>query len=207
VSIGIAWIGEGPDPERLIGGAVAALGREYSVPIVRLRFDDRPANTFDAARQQHSSRVMLAWLAERAGTGVELSAAARSTTADAQSAKPAGLGRLLGITDVDLFIPVLTFVFGEAQLGGRAAIVSLARLTEVADPVRLAARLCKEAVHEIGHTFGLVHCVSTACVMSRSPGLRAVDLKDDRLCADCRVRYRELTEQSHVPTETPHPDR
>ena len=184
MSIGVAWIGEGPDPDRLMAGAVAAVGREYATAVVRLHFADRPSHTFDAARRQHSSRLMLAWLSERAFPE-----------------------RLLGVTDVDLFIPVLTFVFGEAQLGGRTAIVSLARLTEAADPARLAARLCKEAVHEMGHTFGLVHCVSPACVMSRSPGLSAVDLKEDRLCADCRIRYRELTEHSHVPTETPHPDR
>ncbi len=200
MSIGVAWIGEGPDPDRLIGGAIAALGREYATPIVRLRFAERPAHTYDAARRQHSSRVMLAWLSERLSED--------SGFAGPPDSRPPGLpDRLLGVTDVDLFIPVLTFVFGEAQLGGRAAIVSLARLTEAADPSSLAARLRKEAVHEMGHTFGLVHCAAPACVMSRSPGLRAVDLKEDRLCADCRVRYRELTEHSHVPTETPHPDR
>lgn len=192
MSIGVAWIGEGPDPERLMARAIAALAREYATPIVRLRFEDRPARTYDAVRRQHSSRVVLAWLAER-------------VSADPGSSGPPD--RLLAVTDVDLFIPVLTFVFGEAQLGGRAAVVSLARLTEAADASRLAARVCKEAVHEMGHTFGLVHCAAPACVMSRSPGLRAVDLKEDRLCADCRVRYRELTEHSHVPTETPHPDR
>lgn len=200
MSIGVAWIGEGPDPDWLMGGAIAALGREYATPIVRLRFADRPAHTFDAARRQHSSRVMLAWLSERLS--------ADSESAGLPGDRAPGLSdRLLGVTDVDLFIPVLTFVFGEAQLGGGAALVSLARLTEAADPARLAARLCKEAVHEVGHTYGLVHCAVPACVMSRSPGLTAVDLKGDRLCADCRIRYRELTEYSHVPTQTPHPDR
>ena len=183
-----------------MGRAIAALGREYARPIVRLRFADRPAHTFDASRRQHSSRVMLAWLSERLSADSEF--------AGLPGDRAPGLSdRLLGVTDVDLFIPVLTFVFGEAQLGGSAALVSLARLTEAADPARLAARLCKEAVHEVGHTFGLVHCAVPACVMSRSPGLTAVDLKGDRLCADCRIRYRELTEYSHVPTQTPHPDR
>jgi archaemetzincin len=171
-----------------MAGAVVALGREFARPVVRLRLAERPAHSYDAARRQHSSRVMLGWLAERVG---ELGTDAR----------------ILGVTDVDLFIPVLTFVFGEAQLGGRAAIVSLARLAQAADAAGFAARLCKEAVHELGHTFGLVHCALPACVMSRSPGLNAVDLKTDRLCADCRIRYRELTEHSHVATETPHPDR
>jgi archaemetzincin len=190
VSIGVAWIGEGPEPERLMGGAAAALGREFALPIARVRFADRPANSFDAVRRQHSSRVMLAWLAERLAVEV-----------------PGRPDRLLGITDVDLFIPVLTFVFGEAQLGGRAAIMSLARLTEAADPGRLVARFAKEAVHELGHTFGLVHCALRECVMSRSPGIAAVDTKTDRLCADCRIRYRELTEHAHVTTQSAHPDR
>lgn len=198
MSIGVAWIGEGPEPHQLMGGAVAALGREYALPVVRLRYIDRPGQTYDAARRQHSSRVMLAWLSEQleaAGPGGQ------------GSRGPDSPDRLLGVTDVDLFIPVLTFVFGEAQLGGRAAVMSLARLTEAADSSRLASRAVKEAVHELGHTFGLVHCPSAACVMSRSPGLTAVDLKGDRLCADCRVRYRELMEHSHVTTESPHPDR
>ena len=185
-AIYVCWIGAASEPLRLLDAAVAALHREFATPARRLRLDTRPGNTFDVRRQQHSSRVILAWLTERL---------------------PPDTAKLLAITDVDLFIPVLTFVFGEAQLGGRAAVVSLARLTEAADASSLAARFCKEAVHEMGHTFGLVHCATPACVMSRSAGLRAVDLKDDRLCADCRVRYRELTEHSHVPTETPHPDR
>jgi archaemetzincin len=200
VSIGVAWIGEGHEPERLIVGAVAALGREYATTVARLRFVERPARTYDAVRRQHSSRVMLAWLSERFD-GEDGPLGRRSAE------RESGPHRLLGVTDVDLFIPVLTFVFGEAQLGGRAAIVSLARLTEAADPAKLAARFVKEAVHELGHTFGLVHCASAACVMSRSPGLTAVDLKRDRLCADCRVRYRELTEHTHVTIETPHSDR
>ncbi len=187
--------------------AIAALGREYATPIVRLRFEDRPAHTYDAVRRQHSSRVMLAWLAGRVSSNSDSSGPGPPDPGLPDFRAPGLPDRVLGVTDVDLFIPVLTFVFGEAQLGGRAAVVSLARLTEAADASSLAARFCKEAVHEMGHTFGLVHCAAPACVMSRSPGLRAVDLKEDRLCADCRVRYRELTEHSHVPTETPHPDR
>ena len=198
MSIGVAWIGEGPEPDRLMDAAVAALRREYATGAVRLQYADRPRQTYDATRRQHASRVMLAWLSEQLGArGPGGQGAGRPNVPD----------RLLGVTDVDLFIPVLTFVFGEAQLGGRAAVMSLARLADAADSARLASRAVKEAVHELGHTFGLVHCPSAACVMSRSPGLTAVDLKGDRLCTDCRVRYRELTEHSHVTTESPHSDR
>jgi archaemetzincin len=68
--------------------------------------------------------------------------------------------RAIGVTRLDLFVPILTFVFGEAELGGRCAVVSLQRLDErfYGLPAReelLRERLVKEAVHELGHTFGL----------------------------------------------------
>jgi archaemetzincin len=184
VSIGIAWIGEGAEPDGLMAGTVAVLAREYATRAARIRLAERPAGAFDPARGQHSSRVILAWLASRAGDD----------------------GKLLGVTDVDLFVPVLTFVFGEAQLGGRVAVVSLARLRSAPEPRVVADRLMKEAVHEVGHTFGLVHCATPSCAMTRSAGIAAVDRKRERLCPDCRVRYHELEERSRA-AHHPHPDR
>lgn len=186
MTIQVAWIGENPEPPRLLEGALAALRREFDMPAHRLRFDERPANTFDVRRQQHSSRVILAWLSERL---------------------PPDTAKLLAITDVDLFIPVLTFVFGEAQLSGAVAVVSTARLREPPIEAIVRARLAKESVHEVGHTFGLVHCVAPSCVMARSPALASVDVKEDRLCSDCRIRYRDLREQSYVAARAPYSDR
>lgn len=186
MGIYVTWIGESPEPAGLLAGAAAVLHREYATAARRIRVDERPAGTLDEKRRQHSSRAMLAWLADRL---------------------PAPRAGLLGITDVDLFIPVLTFVFGEAQLGGGGAVVSLARLHEPVSARLLHARLLKEAVHEVGHTFGLVHCASNACVMARSSAIAAVDVKDDRLCDDCRMRYRHLRESSYVAVHPPHSDR
>ncbi len=78
---------------------------------------------------------------------------------------------MLALTGRDLFVPVLTFVFGQAQLGGRVAVVSLARLRQefygmAPNGEILMERAVKEALHETGHTFGLVHC--------RGPELRHV---------------------------------
>jgi archaemetzincin len=105
----------------------------------------------------------------------------------------AGQGKVLGVTDVDLFIPILTFVFGEAQLGGRAAVVSTARLLEpaVRDDRLLVERLAKEAVHELGHALGLVHCALPECAMSRSASVRDVDRKRGALCRDCQSRLHD----------------
>lgn len=100
-------------------------------------------------------------------------------------------GTILGITGEDLFIPILTYVFGEAVLDGNVAVVSYHRLqTEryglPPDPALLADRLWKEALHEIGHTFGLVHCQSLDCVMHTSTYAEDIDLKGNDFCVDCR---------------------
>jgi archaemetzincin len=99
--------------------------------------------------------------------------------------------RVLAITGCDLYVPVLTFVFGEAQLDGNCAIVSTARLKEefYGLPPRedlTVERLVKEASHEIGHTFGLRHCADWRCVMSSSHGVERLDLKSAEFCKSCR---------------------
>jgi len=95
---------------------------------------------------------------------------------------------------VDLFVPVLTYVFGEAQLDGKAAVVSTFRLREEffgldADPKLERTRLLKEAIHELGHTFGLIHCRNYDCVMHSSTSVEEVDLKPTDFCEDCRKQF------------------
>ncbi|MGB9458945.1 MAG: archaemetzincin [Bryobacteraceae bacterium] len=101
--------------------------------------------------------------------------------------------KLLGLTERDLFIPVLTFVFGHAQLGGRTAVVSLARLHQEfygLAPNRevFLERAQKEALHECGHMFGLVHCPDGNCAMSLASGVRQIDFKRAAFCARCAAR-------------------
>jgi archaemetzincin len=96
----------------------------------------------------------------------------------------------IAVVDVDLFIPVLTFVFGEAQLNGTAAIVSTHRLMNQfyglpPDPKLLLHRLEKEIVHEVGHTFGLYHCRYFECVMRSSTYVEEIDMKKATMCAGC----------------------
>ena len=101
--------------------------------------------------------------------------------------------RLLGITPLDLYIPILTFVFGEAQLGGTAAVVSYHRLQQEfyglpPDRDVLANRLLIESVHELGHTLRLTHCHDYQCAMSPSHAVEWIDIKDSGFCEDCLAR-------------------
>ncbi len=100
--------------------------------------------------------------------------------------------KLLGVTDKDLCIPILTYVFGEAQVGGTAAVVSLARLRQehyglMPDRPLLLERLRKESLHELGHTFGLVHCPSRDCVMYLSNTVVDVDTRGRDFCRGCQT--------------------
>jgi len=99
--------------------------------------------------------------------------------------------RVIGVTRHDLFVPILSFVFGEAELGGRCALVSIHRLDErfYGLPARqelLRDRLVKEAVHELGHTYGLRHCDDWRCVMTSSHAVDRLDIKGRDFCPACR---------------------
>ena len=98
--------------------------------------------------------------------------------------------KVLAVTTVDLYVPVLTYVFGEAQLDGKAAVVSTYRLRDELyglpeNPQRLKERLEKEAVHELGHTFGLIHCQKPECVMYTYNYAEEIDFKSINFCKNC----------------------
>ena len=126
-----------------------------------------PRDSFDTARRQHDSAAFLA--AAEEGTGE----------------------KVLGVTDEDLFAEGLNFVFGRAILGGRACVISTARLAED-DPVVFRSRMVKEAVHELGHTFGLGHCQDRRCVMRFSNSILDTDKKGTWFCGSCRTMLESL---------------
>jgi archaemetzincin len=175
--VALWWIGTGNADPELLAGVRAHVEKIFRLP-ARLEVPAiRPDEAFDEERKQHSSRRILLWLA---------------------SNRPRGAVRLIGLTDADLFIPVLTFVFGEAQLKGPVAVVSTARLAGAGLPgeaARLPIRLRTEVIHELGHTFGLLHCRSPRCAMARSASLRDVDAKQPDLCEMCRALFLENVDE------------
>jgi len=109
-----------------------------------------------------------------------------------QSFLTADSWRMLGVVAVDLYIPILTFVFGEAQMGGPCAVVSAHRLRQEfyglpADPQLYRQRVIKEAVHELGHTLSLTHCDDYSCAMAPSHAVEWIDIKESTLCTGCRA--------------------
>lgn len=160
-----------PNQSALLPVLGERLQRSFSATVTArpLRFD--PETTFDSSRgQYHATALLQRLLEEDHGPGV----------------------RVLGVAGVDLYVPILTYVFGEAQLEGTAAVVSTYRLDNQlyglpGDERLLSERLSKEATHELGHTFGLIHCQRGSCVMHSSTYVEDIDLKSADLCARCRA--------------------
>ena len=152
----------------------AAVRSTFGLPVRYCRLTIDLNRAFDQTRQQYSSSQVLLQVVENL---------------------PDDAVKILGVTAVDLFIPVLTYVFGEAQLGGPGAVVSLHRLNSCYyglpdNPSLLAERLVKESIHELGHTFGLIHCSRPGCCLNASTYVEDIDQKSSEPCLQCRERIR-----------------
>ncbi len=165
--------GEGLPPLSVLDRLAAATARAMSVSC---RVETEPISidyAFDAYRMQAWSTPVLARLQER---------------------RPPPGTVVLGVTALDLYVPVLTFVFGEAQLGGPAAIISTHRLRDeyYGLPPReeaVSQRLFKELLHEVGHTQGLRHCTDWRCVMSSAHTVERIDVRQAAYCRPCAEAF------------------
>jgi archaemetzincin len=163
--------------ESTMKAAASCFDGVFWFDVAHLEAWEEPRFAFDQARSQYSAVAILQRLVERC---------------------PADAVRIIGITNSDLFIPMLTLVFGQAQLQGKAAVVSCARLHQEfyglpPRPALFRARLAKEILHETGHTFGLTHCKDPACVMSLATGITQVDNKGSEFCKGCTALIHERT--------------
>ena len=159
----------GSVPAELLAELRGGLSREFLVRCDVLPPEPEAQFAFNVTRQQYLSTEILAHMVKR-----------RTPEAN----------RILGVTLADLYIPILTFVFGEAQLQGSCALVSAHRLRQEfygLPPNRTVfhERLLKEATHELGHTLSLAHCEDYQCVMSPSHGVERIDLKSTHFCTSC----------------------
>jgi len=180
-SIGILPLGF--TDEAFLSKLSERLGTILGQAVEILQSEAEPSHAFDSRRKQYSASDILK---------------------EISSKRSSGTGKIIGITDVDLYVSGLNFVFGQAHLRGQAAIISLARLRpsfyrEEEDSRLLFSRTVKEAVHELGHTYGLTHCSDRGCVMSFSNSIRDVDLKGENFCESCKRRYDEILRRENCP--------
>jgi archaemetzincin len=177
----------GDDQSGFLDEVETPLGHAFGFPTRRLARAARPQGAFDVQRGQYSADLILQGLCAR---------------------MPGDALRLLAVTELDLFAPALSYVFGYARFAGPAAIVSIARLRQEAyrlppDRQLLTARLIKESLHEMAHTFGLTHCSDEACPMSLSTVILEVDAKGSQFCGGCTALLEEHLRSCRSSAETP----
>lgn len=149
-----------PIDESVLQALVPILGDAFGADVLTAESISLPEEAYNGSRKQYHSTVLLDALVRHKRPEWE---------------------RLIGLTDVDLYTLDLNFVFGEADARRGVAVFSLFRL-HTADRDRFAQRVATEAVHEIGHTYGLGHCTDRQCVMWFSNTLDETDRKGTRFC-------------------------
>ena len=160
------------DLEKIFGGKI-----KVSHTPLDLQF------AYNLQRDQYHSSLILEKLSDFGSVG--------------QKMDPEACERILGIVDVDLYVPDLNFVFGEADVVNSRAVISTKRLRPEyyglpKDEMLFFDRTLKESVHELGHTYGLRHCPDKKCVMYFSNSLQDTDVKFFSFCENCKRKLMPL---------------
>jgi archaemetzincin len=172
MNIAISLAPVGPVPAELLPWLAKRLEEVFNRPVVVQAMISLPAAGYDARRRQYRGDAFIAALQALVNPAVE---------------------RVLGLADVDCYVPVLNFIFGLADPERRAAFIALPRLRQSfygrpEDQPLFRRRALTEAVHELGHTWGLAHCPDPHCVMHFSNSLPDTDIKGFAFCHRCRIR-------------------
>ena len=147
-----------------------ALSMTFHLKVATGKGMNIPENSYNSRRRQyHATTILKVMLAEKQGE----------------------FDLMLGVTDADLYVPELNFVFGEADVFSGAALISLARLRQEfyglpADRRLFHERTTKEAIHEISHACGLDHCPDRKCIMYFSNTISDTDRKGPGFCRACQ---------------------
>jgi len=157
--------------EATLQSLAASLQPIFGVPVISHDPVDLPASSYDPERRRYSATQILKSLARLKSSLTQVE-------------------RVLGVVAVDLYAADQNFVFGEADPREGVAVISVARLRSEfdgipSDEALLHRRLLKEAVHELGHTYGLGHCPDPICVMHFSNELKEPDRKRESFCPAC----------------------
>ncbi|MEI6275687.1 MAG: archaemetzincin family Zn-dependent metalloprotease [Prolixibacteraceae bacterium] len=166
----ITLISFGYFEKELLEMIVQDVGKEFKLPVKTREGYLDLSEFFNSARRQYDGFNLLK----------EIDAKFASDSA-----------KTIGLFDADLFIPILTYIFGQAYLNGRAGIASIYRLRNERyglkrDDRILVDRFRKEVIHELGHSFGLIHCHDSGCVMQSSTYVEDIDQKSHHLCVQCK---------------------
>jgi archaemetzincin len=167
------------DISLIIPTLVPVFGFEKQTVIINRAVSQLPGQLFDSKRNQYQSDHLLSWLQ--------------------QTLQPLNNTKLLAVCAFDAYFGNYNFCFGEAIIGGRVAAVYLGRLlpyssksdnnSDINDyklQTLFRDRLVKEAIHELGHTFGMRHCSLDSCIMYKSKTISDTDNKGREFCKICR---------------------
>ncbi len=167
---GILLISHGQFEKKFLERIAHHVQTEFDLPVKIVTSYIDLASFFDADRRQYDGTKLLKFI---------------DSSAEQESAK------IIGLFQVDLFIPILTFIFGQAIFGGKTGVASVYRLKNEQyglkkNDLLLFERFRKVVIHELGHTFGLIHCHVPSCVMRSTSYVEDIDQKKYHFCNKCR---------------------
>lgn len=166
----ITLVSRGQFENKFLNQLANDIGFVFGLPIAIAPFYHDISPCFDPARKQYDANQLLQMVfEEHAATSI----------------------KTIGLFKVDLFIPILTYIFGQAHYKGDAGVASMYRLRNEQyglpeNEKLLFERFRKVIVHELGHTFGLIHCHVPICVMRPGSYVEDIDQKNHLFCNKCR---------------------
>jgi archaemetzincin len=173
---GIILVSCGLFEKRLTGRMAEDVAGEFQYPVNLKDCSLDISHFYNPGRRQYDANELLKMISKNA---------------------PREALKVIGMVRVDLYIPILTYIFGQAALNGRTGVASLYRLRNEhyglePDEGLLVDRFSKVVIHELGHTIGLIHCRNPVCVMRSSTYVEDLDQKERHLCHRCREKIRSL---------------